>query len=170
MQANRYTECSFLSWSMLPLLLVQHSIHQPVSVAVVAAQDVLDGKTVEATDQFLRASKKLLQPRIFHAVLALHLFHQQLRIADYLKRGKFLLLRIFEGRYQAGVFGKIVRLNAQILCQLSQRFSLGTAHNHAVGGGAWIAPRATVYVCRDGAGKRALVRLRRIGTCWITNR
>lgn len=117
-------------------------------MAVVGAQDVMDGEVLEMAGELAGASVELLQHRMVHFVLAFHLLHQQFRIAEDFESRKILLLRVFQRGQQAGILSVIVGLNAEIFGQFSQGFAVGIADDYTIGGRAGIAARATVYIGR----------------------
>ncbi len=121
---------------------VHSFIGQSVGIPIVFAESVADGKPFQLSDQFLGAAVEILQHRVLHFVDAFDLADQQLGIANQLQSFGAVLDGVFEGRDQALILGKIVRLVAEVFTEMGDLSSRLILDDDAIARGAGVAARA----------------------------
>lgn len=140
--------------------LVEGEIGKAVSIAIQFAANMLDGKVIELAREFRSAFVKRPQVRAFYFVPALHLANQEFGIAANAQRANAVAGGIIERGKQRKIFGDIVRLPADIFCQLKNGFAFRVAQNHSVGSRARIAAGSSVNIGNVNAcGRRSRMRI-----------
>src|SRR5262245_46373481 len=122
--------------------LVHGLAGQAVSLAVALAADVLDAKPLQAVGHHPGTAMQFDERCRAHFVLPVHLLHQQLRIADYLERGRSVLQRKLQRGKKSRILRKIVGLAAEILREPLDWPSAFVFHDHAITRRAGITARA----------------------------
>ena len=129
--------------------LVHGQIRQPVGALILLPQDVLDLEFFELGDAAFGLVVKRTQLRAIDTVLSLDLLDHQLGVGDDLEMGMAVGDREVEGGEQAGIFGEIVGLLAQVFAQLAEGFAVRPLDEDAKTRRSGIAPGSAVAICSD---------------------
>ncbi len=125
---------------------VHGQICQPVRMAVLLPQNMLDLKVVKLRDAAPRLLVERAKFGAVHAILALHLLDHEFRVGDDPQAPVSVGDGKLERSKKRGVLGKVIGVRAQVLAQFGQDFSGRVLDVYAEAGRTRVTARPTVAV------------------------
>ncbi len=108
---------------------VERLVDEAVGLGVLLAADVTDRPGLERPQGPLHLGVQLAQGRVLDLVLALHLAHDQLGVADQLQLGRSERRRPLDAEQQRPVLGDVVGRRADPLAALLEHLAVGVWHD-----------------------------------------
>ena len=149
------------TWPLCPAHALIHGVvGELVGFLVTTPKGVCDLKSLESSCKAFGFFPKRDQTGIFDLVDTLHLLDHQLGIGDHAQAPGTVLNGPLEDGDEAGVFGEVVGLTAQVIAEAGYNTALRVFDNRAIAGGARIAAGAAVTVgdkpARGGGSRRGV--------------